>query len=187
MFTIYRVLNTVNQKSYIGFTTQNPPENRWKRHQVMARHGRPGHLDNAIRKDGVHNFSFVILEQGDDAVYGLKVLEPKYIAGLKEEFRYNETLGGEGLLGYRRSKEQNHRISERMRGKSYAKGSRTEEFKQKCSSRMKNHTFAEVTKKKLSAALIDIPKPTSICPHCQKIGGNPTMKRWHFDNCKRKT
>ena len=25
---------------------------------------------------------------------------------------------------------------------------------------------------------------TSICPHCNKEGGAPQMKRWHFDNCK---
>jgi hypothetical protein len=25
-----------------------------------------------------------------------------------------------------------------------------------------------------------------ICPHCKKIGGGGSMKRWHFDNCKKK-
>jgi group I intron endonuclease len=24
------------------------------------------------------------------------------------------------------------------------------------------------------------------CPHCHKIGGNATMPRWHFNNCKEK-
>lgn len=24
------------------------------------------------------------------------------------------------------------------------------------------------------------------CPHCNKMGNKPTMKRWHFDNCKLK-
>ena len=27
--------------------------------------------------------------------------------------------------------------------------------------------------------------PTTICPHCSKSGRGPTMKRYHFDNCKR--
>ena len=22
------------------------------------------------------------------------------------------------------------------------------------------------------------------CPHCNKVGQLPNMKRWHFDNCK---
>lgn len=25
-----------------------------------------------------------------------------------------------------------------------------------------------------------------ICPHCKKEGSGPSMKRWHFDNCKHK-
>jgi len=25
------------------------------------------------------------------------------------------------------------------------------------------------------------------CPHCEKTGGKPVMKRWHFDNCKFKS
>lgn len=29
------------------------------------------------------------------------------------------------------------------------------------------------------------PKPKFTCPHCNEIGG-PIMKRWHFDNCKRR-
>lgn len=28
------------------------------------------------------------------------------------------------------------------------------------------------------------PKKKVECPHCQKIGGDAIMKRWHFDNCK---
>jgi hypothetical protein len=24
------------------------------------------------------------------------------------------------------------------------------------------------------------------CPHCNKIGGETVMKRWHFDKCKNK-
>jgi hypothetical protein len=24
----------------------------------------------------------------------------------------------------------------------------------------------------------------SECPHCNKSGGEPQMKQWHFDNCK---
>lgn len=29
-----------------------------------------------------------------------------------------------------------------------------------------------------------VPKPTTICPHCGKVGSVNTMRRWHFDNCK---
>lgn len=39
---------------------------------------------------------------------------------------------------------------------------------------------------KRSKALKDISKPKFQCPHCGRTGGNPAMKRWHFDNCKEK-
>lgn len=29
-------------------------------------------------------------------------------------------------------------------------------------------------------------KPIVTCPHCGKIGDNSNMKRWHFNNCKKK-
>lgn len=39
---------------------------------------------------------------------------------------------------------------------------------------------------KRSAAMVGKPKPKLICPHCGKEGGAPTMKQWHFDNCKKR-
>jgi hypothetical protein len=30
------------------------------------------------------------------------------------------------------------------------------------------------------------PHALAICPHCGKEGGERSMKRWHFDNCKTK-
>ena len=40
------------------------------------------------------------------------------------------------------------------------------------------------TKEYLSMISSGIPKPTTQCPHCGKIGGINTMPRWHFNNCK---
>lgn len=34
--------------------------------------------------------------------------------------------------------------------------------------------------------LYQVKKPTVICPHCDKVGGAPAMKRFHFENCKTK-
>jgi hypothetical protein len=44
----------------------------------------------------------------------------------------------------------------------------------------------EETRAKISASMKGIPKPQQIitCPHCNKSGGEPLMKRYHFDNCK---
>ena len=39
------------------------------------------------------------------------------------------------------------------------------------------------TKKKIGDANRN-PKRKIACPHCSKVGGEPQMKQWHFDNCK---
>ncbi len=39
---------------------------------------------------------------------------------------------------------------------------------------------------KRSKAMSGRAKPKIQCPHCEKIGGEPQMKQWHFNNCKGK-
>lgn len=42
------------------------------------------------------------------------------------------------------------------------------------------------TRKKLSESHKGKKQKIIKCPHCGKEGGNATMPRWHFDNCKQK-
>lgn len=97
MFTVYQVTHTSTGKSYIGFTSQNPPIKRWEEHQAKARLGSKHHLHRALRKYGAKKFVWSILEQGWDPQLGLDIREPYWISVLKPE--YNETAGGEGTLG----------------------------------------------------------------------------------------
>ena len=39
---------------------------------------------------------------------------------------------------------------------------------------------------KRSVAMKGREKPKTQCPHCNKIGGLPQMKQWHFDKCREK-
>jgi hypothetical protein len=45
-------------------------------------------------------------------------------------------------------------------------------------------SHSESTRKNISQALKN--KPKISCPHCDKVGSASNMKRYHFDNCKRK-
>jgi hypothetical protein len=45
-------------------------------------------------------------------------------------------------------------------------------------------SHSDETRQKMSDDRKGKLKPTSQCPHCDKIGGINTMSRWHFDNCK---
>lgn len=40
--------------------------------------------------------------------------------------------------------------------------------------------------KKRSLGMIGKKQTNIVCPHCGQSGGNKTMPRWHFDNCKNK-
>lgn len=40
-------------------------------------------------------------------------------------------------------------------------------------------------KNPLISAKLRKPKERVECPHCNKIGGKPSMKRYHFDNCRK--
>ena len=44
--------------------------------------------------------------------------------------------------------------------------------------------MSEEKKKKIGDANRGVTKPKIQCPHCNKIGGIPAMKRFHFENCK---
>ena len=44
----------------------------------------------------------------------------------------------------------------------------------------------ELWKQRRSEVMKNRPKPTVICPHCNKVGAPHNMLRWHFDNCKLK-
>jgi len=47
-----------------------------------------------------------------------------------------------------------------------------------------NKNISEEQKQKISMAIKGVTQNKLTCPHCGKIGGNSSMKRYHFDNCK---
>jgi group I intron endonuclease len=94
---IYQITNTVNGKVYIGKTC-HPFDARWKQHCEQARNRRGHYIHNAIRKHGVENFRFDILDVAftEEA---LACKEREYISrelAADRKFGYNLTLGGEG-------------------------------------------------------------------------------------------
>jgi group I intron endonuclease len=44
--------------------------------------------------------------------------------------------------------------------------------------------LSEEHKQNISKSKIGKPKQKIQCPHCNKIGGFPQMKQWHFDKCR---
>ena len=94
MVGIYKITNQLNGKVYIGQSVNI--EQRWKRHKQEVKNGNKTYkLYNAIRKYGIENFSFEVLEEclrdelNEKEIYYIKKYN-SYCNG------YNSTLGGQG-------------------------------------------------------------------------------------------
>lgn len=59
---IYKITNTLNNKIYIGQTVQKNPKMRWYQHCADAKNGKDSRLCNSMRKYGVDNFMWEIID-----------------------------------------------------------------------------------------------------------------------------
>jgi group I intron endonuclease len=71
---IYKITNLINNKVYIGQTIQKNPKMRWYAHLNYAKNGVKGHLYDSIRKHGIENFKWEILQKASD-IDELNILE----------------------------------------------------------------------------------------------------------------
>lgn len=92
---IYKITNIKNNKSYIGQSVDI--ERRWKEHIAAVNTDKKNSLYRALRKYGIDNFSFNIIELcsqnllDEREIYWIKYYK-SYNSG------YNETIGGQGVI-----------------------------------------------------------------------------------------
>lgn len=95
---VYLVANTVNDKVYVGFTTQKKFEYRWANHKRRAlKEKTDTHFYRALRLYGVDKFYCSLLGEYPTVSAG-KHAEKLWIILLNashSDFGYNTTLGGE--------------------------------------------------------------------------------------------
>jgi len=113
--TIYSIVNNINNKIYIGQTTQKVEE-RWKQHCYSTH----SYIGRAIHKNGKENFLFNIIqeveyEDGFDIIKKLNELEIYYINKFDSyNSGYNLTIGGsKGTIGYRHTEENKEIMSKK--------------------------------------------------------------------------
>lgn len=123
--TIYKCVNKVNGKIYIGYTIDF--ENRKMRHikdSFNSKHSSYNHtFHKALRKYGIESFEWCVLYQSLDIEHCRKTMENYFI----EEYRsyvgfpdcngYNLTLGGEGMSGFMHSDVSRKKMSKSAKGK----------------------------------------------------------------------
>lgn len=92
---IYKIQNNINHKNYIGQSKN--VEMRWKQHIYSAEAGSQYPIHRALRKYGIENFTFSILEECEVSELNNKEIE--WISKLNAYGDgYNCTRGGEGAL-----------------------------------------------------------------------------------------
>jgi len=160
---IYKILNKVNGKTYIGQTTL-------KLSKRIAQHiyENKTPIQKAINKYGIESFTISIIDYANSH----EILNEKEIYWIKTlnslvPFGYNLTEGGKGHahiqtkivseetrkklskanMGKKRTEEQNKRSSEAHKGKVIP-----EEIRKKLSEAGKGHIVSKETKKKISEA-----------------------------------
>lgn len=95
---IYRITNTINDKSYIGATTQENPNHRWVQHKHSASNGAVNcrYLYSAMRKYGIDNFVFEVMAVADTKKQ-LNLMENAFISLFSTHYTdggYNISRGG---------------------------------------------------------------------------------------------
>lgn len=154
--------------------------------------------------------SLIIFLEKNLTEIGAFALERRYIRwwgrkDLGNGILLNKTDGGEGASGRRFShteetrirmsiaakgkpKSEEHRLnnSKAQQGKQISEETRRKMSNSRIgkSSGMKGRLHSDEWKIKMSNLRKGKTQLLVKCPHCSKIGGNKTMPRWHFNNCK---
>ena len=161
---IYKAFNKVNNKPYIGQTTDSLSER-------ISKHFYKGHIERgsdksifhkALIKYGYENFEWAIICEGEskDDLNEKEMLYIKQFGShYKDGFGYNMTYGGESSAGFRHSDESKRKMSEKSKGRpSVRKGKKgpslSAETRKKMSLARRGLLLSEKTKEKLRLANI---------------------------------
>lgn len=154
MIGIYKITNLINGKIYVG--QAQDIEMRWEQHINSAKRGERQVIYHAMRKYGIDNFAFEVLEQC--SLDKLEEREIHYIETLNTYLHaensngYNMTLGGGGIRGHKHTEETKRKIGESEKGeKNHLYGKRLSfEHRRKISESEKGKIISEEHRKRIS-------------------------------------
>lgn len=104
IYTIYKITNNLNDKSYIGFDSNYPNRIRNHKKGYLKITDKTCVFYKALKKYGWDNFSCSIVYQSKDKTHTLNVMENYFIMEYKTYIKlpdnkgYNMTIGGDGVL-----------------------------------------------------------------------------------------
>ena len=175
---LYIKQHSITGLKYFGKTTKDPLKYNgsgvhWTRH--IKQHGKEHIITTWVSEpyiDSIAISEFALSFSRDN-----NIVESKDWANIIPE---NGLDGGFNMTGRTHSTKTKQKISDAKKGKTHSI-----ESKQKMSDIKKGKIHSIESKQKISAVHLGVPQLKVTCPHCGKTGGN-IMKRYHFDNCKKK-
>ena len=206
MFCLYLKKHNVTGLKYLGYTKNNPMKYKgsgiyWKRH--ISQYGYDVTTEVLFESDDIDEIS----KMGKYYSNLWNIVENKEFANLCEEDG-NKVYGNANpnFIGHPQTVETKNKISKNNgRGNKGKYGSQHPAYghsvplhihknvykmveinKQKgpWNKGKTGYTISDETKNKISISASKSPKEIVRCPICNKTGGKPAMKRFHFDKCK---
>lgn len=178
IYYVYAYLNqTTGKPYYIG---------KGKENRINAPHQNlnipPDPKNRILLKENLSEQEALIIETEYIEKYGRKdlgtgILQNRTnggVGGDTSRYRDYKPLSDETKNKFRETKKKNNKPVWNKGKKGVTPGNkmpRDAEYRQKISETLRGYGQG-------------IPKRKLECPHCGKVGGEPGMKRWHFDNCK---
>ena len=120
IYSIYKSTNLITGKKYIGFTVSFFKRKNQHKYESFNKKcsGYNSYFHKAIRKYGWNNFNWEIIYQSKDVDYCKKIMENYFITEYDTYNNgYNETLGGEGSLGFRHTEQHKENLNIKYTGK----------------------------------------------------------------------
>ena len=136
-------------------------------------------IKRIIAAEGIDSFSVIRIKPCDDALsYESKFLKRIHARNNTQWFNRHEN-DGKFIHTGPHSKETRIKQSLSKRGIKH-----TDIHRERNAAAKRGKPQSELSNKLRSDKLKGLPKSIITCPICEKSGGEPQMKRWHFDNCK---
>jgi group I intron endonuclease len=176
VYSIYKVTNKINGKVYIGFTSLLL-DTRKSKHLQNSKRKFVSKLYNSIRKYGEDNFTWEIIYQSLEGEHTLNVMENYFILE-HDSFNngLNSTLGGDGVPGRTKSKEEIESHREKMTGRTVPR-----EVIERISKSNTGKKRSDETKRRLIASHIGIKDSDETKKKKSKSARKPKSKE-HAEN-----
>lgn len=144
-----------NEIVYIGKDTRIDKNKRYNSHKAPSNYN--DQPFNKILQNNLNRYTYEVLKKGDFTDGLLNALEIIYIRRYKPQFNF--TIGGDGTIGYKHTKETKKKISEANKGKKRTLEQRKEMSKRAMGEKngMYGKTHSDKVKKAVSQRCKNVP------------------------------